>query len=198
MKVFSNSFLDHQGIFRINQSLIQCTKACREKMFENTKKTNYINLMQCIHFNIKQRLHSHKYTFSLQTCFSLEFFPCKITNIFIWIVCALFHSGTDMTFSVWGGLKFEALARQNTEKLLLNPKQFINQPESIAASDGLDRRQRSSSRRQDEEDEEGEEELTSHSLDDHHLITHPANGIGLILTISSSHFLPFCVILPQR
>lgn len=37
---------------------------------------------------------------------------------------------------------------------------------------------RSASRRQDEEDEEGEEELTSHSLDDHPRITHPANGIG--------------------
>lgn len=135
MKVFSNYFLYHQGFFRINQSLIQCTKACREKMFVNTEKTNYIHLRQCIYFNIKQRLHPQKYTFSLQTCFSLEFFPCKITNIFIWIVCALFDSGADMTFSVWAGLNLEALARQNTEKLLLNPKQFINQHESSAASD---------------------------------------------------------------
>lgn len=46
------------------------------------------------------------------------------------------------------------------------------------------------------EDEEDEEEFTSHPLDDHHRITHPANVMGLILTISSSYFLPFYGLLP--
>lgn len=61
---------------------------------------------------------------------------------------------------------------------MLNTEEFTKQHKSSAAPGSLDRRQRCASQRQDEEDEEGEEELTSHSLDDHHHITHPANGIG--------------------